>query len=78
MKPRPENLEPSQIAGFLAGDGRLYCSRECAERAGFKDAAPVDAAEYDAVAERAEERGDVVCPQCGGEYPLPPGDEEKP
>lgn len=77
MKRRPENIEPSQIAGFLAGDGRLYCSRECAERAGFKDAAPVDVHEYDAVAERSGGRSDVVCPQCGGDYPLPPADDEK-
>lgn len=76
MKRRPESFEPSQIAGFLGGDDRLYCSRECAERAGFKDAAPVDAAEYDAVAARSLERGDLVCPQCGGDYPIPPGEEE--
>lgn len=77
MKPRPENFEPSQIAGFLADDGRLYCSRECADKAGFKDAAPVDVAEYDAVVERSGGRADVVCPQCGGEYPLPPPEDEK-
>jgi hypothetical protein len=78
MKRHAESLEQARIAGFLGQDGLLYCSRPCADSAGQPDASPVEADEYDAVAERGQGRADTLCPVCGGEYPSSWPDDQQP
>lgn len=77
MKPRPENLEPAQVLGYLGADKVLYCSPECAAKRGQAAATPVDHDQYEALADAgAVDRAAVVCPVCGSEYPLAPGAAE--
>lgn len=73
MKPRPENLEPAQVLGYLGADQVLYCSRSCAAARGQAAAQPVDHDEYQALADTgAVDRAALVCPVCGSDYPQQP------
>jgi hypothetical protein len=73
MKPRPENLEPAQVLGYLGADKVLYCSSACATARGQGQAEPIDHDEYQALADAgAVDREALVCPVCAAEYPLVP------
>jgi hypothetical protein len=79
MKPRPENLEPAQVLGYLGADKVLYCSRPCAAQRGQGEAEPVDHDEYQALADAgAVDRAALVCPVCASEYPLTPAAADDP
>jgi hypothetical protein len=73
MRPRPENLEPAQVLGYLGSDNVLYCSSACAAARGQGQAEPIDHDEYQALAEAGTvSREALVCPVCATEYPLVP------
>jgi hypothetical protein len=76
MRPRPENLEPAHVLGYLGTDKVLYCSRACATSSGQAGAQPVDHDEFEALAEAGAVARSVVCPVCGSEYPAPLAGED--
>jgi hypothetical protein len=68
--PRPDNVEPARVLGYLGGNDVLYCSRACAAKAGQPAAALVDQDQYDALVDRGSLAPAAVCPVCGSEYAL--------
>jgi hypothetical protein len=78
MKTRPENTEPAMLVGYRGGDGLLYCSRDCSAARGQADALPVDQDEYQALVEGGTlDRGQLVCPVCGSEFPIGWPDDDR-
>jgi hypothetical protein len=77
MRPRPENLEPAQVLGYLGSDNVLYCTLACAATQGESEARPVDHDEYQALADAGTvDREALVCPVCAAEYPLAPAAQD--
>ena len=70
MKTSPDDLDVSQVFGFIGGDGVVYCSPGCAASRGQADARPVDQQGYEALIERGALARAVVCPACGSDYPI--------
>lgn len=56
--------------GFLGEKGALYCSEECARRAGKAPVRPVDQDEYEALTESGQVPAEALCPSCGQEFPV--------
>ena len=78
MRPRPENLEPAQVLGYLGSDKVLYCTLACAATQGESGARAVDHDEYQALADAGGvDPAALVCPICGSEYPAPPAGEDE-
>jgi hypothetical protein len=77
MRPRPENLEPAHVLGYLGSDNILYCSRACASSRGQAGAQPVDNDEFAALVDAGAVARSVVCPVCGSDYPTPLAGEDE-
>lgn len=60
--------EEQDVIGFLAKDGALFCSRECASRHGGTIGYEVDQDEYDALVESQTVQAGGLCPGCGAEF----------
>jgi hypothetical protein len=78
MKTSPENLDVSQVLGYLGRDNVLYCSPGCAAARGQADATPVDQQGYQTLVERESLAPVVVCPVCGSDYPADLSADDRP
>ena len=58
----------SDVMGFLASDGVLYCSRDCALRHGVSAGYEVDQDEYESLTESESLEPVGLCPGCGSEF----------
>jgi hypothetical protein len=63
--------------GFLAENGVLYCSRNCAVRDGQQRGMPVDESEYGDLPQTGP-NPHALCPVCGEEYTWSWNGEDRP
>ncbi len=68
--------EQTDAIGFLAKDGVLFCSRECASRHGGVIGYEVDQDEYEALVESESIQPGGLCAGCGAEFSVSWPDRE--
>jgi hypothetical protein len=60
--------ERTNVIGYLASDGVLFCSRACAVKEGRRTGCEVDPDEYESLVESGSVQAGSLCPACGADF----------